>query len=430
MVYSFAPARGFSNRGFSNRGEVWRLRARMQDDDDDNEHHAPPRPVTSSGDRAESGLAEISEPSTEVEGDLDFEDCAAVTPLLIRQGSRYRCYGDGLCCSDVHAIGSLEPHEVEKLEMIQPEVVGYSELIEAHVLRMKPDGTCPFLGSAGCVLHEPMGGELKPHPCKRFPYGLTATPHGGRVTTEHRCPCRTMGHDRPPITPDSAAAELLEANEPDGSLRANHAVDDSIPLSATEVVDFDGYIAIEEPLLEQLLQAGDGAPSPEQLLGFEPFPALNEGDWRSIARGMHAVEIDSRFDMALDWFGSAIEAHYGQPLKDHPRPWSDSFDRAEQRSEPGDPELMLRDWVGDSIWCLYWTAYGTFTQTRAELATRIAIARRLAAHFLERGARADRAMAEAITIVDLVGTSDWWEGVTHRIAEPDLVGERLSRSRA
>ena len=333
------------------------------------------------------------------------------SPLLIRAGARYRCFGDGVCCTDVHAIGALEEDEVERLEVLQPEVVGYNELVEAHVLMMRTDGTCPFLGDGGCMLHEPMNGLLKPHPCWRFPFGLTATPDGGRVTTEHRCPCRTMG-DRPPIEAGSATKELREQ---DGRIRPNHRVGDTVPYRREERIPFGDYLAIEGPMLRALLD--DGA-DPESVLGREPFPELIEGSWGALAAGMRAVETDSRFDAALELLANAIDARDGGPMAVGERPWRENFDRAEARVEtPEDPEEMIRDWVADAIWCLYWTAFGSFEQLRSELATRVWILRRIAAALEETGTRPDIAVAEALMVVDLVGTSEWWEGVTYRLSE-------------
>ncbi len=316
-----------------------------------------------------------------------------------------------MCCTDVHAVGDLDPEEVERLQVLQPEVVGYSELVDAHVLRMREDGTCPFLGEGGCILHEPMDGLLKPNPCWRFPFGLTATPDGGRVTTEHRCPCRTMG-DRPPIAVESAAEELKER---DGSLRPNHRVGESVPFRRGETIPFAEYLTVEGPMLQALLDEGA---TPESVLDREPFPPLIEGTWGGLAAGMRAVKTHSRFDQALELLANAIDVRDGGPMKVIERPWRHNFERAEARvPEPEDTEAMIRDWVADVIWSLYWTAFGSFEQLRSELATRVWILRRIADALTETGTRRDVATAEALTVVDLVGTSEWWEGVTHRLSE-------------
>jgi len=343
--------------------------------------------------------------------DDDDSSLGLVEPLLIRTGARYRCFGDGVCCTDVHAIGALDDEEVARLTVLQPEVVGYHALVEANVLRMRTDGTCPFLGDSGCMLHEPMDGLLKPHPCWRFPFGLTATPTGGRVTTEHRCPCRTVG-ERPPVTAQGAATELRER---DGRIRPNHRVGDTVPFRRGETVPFTDYLATEEPMLRALI---DDEASPESVLAREPFPDLLESTWGAITAGMHATQTDSRFDAALALLAAAIDARDGGPMTVGERPWRKDFDRVEARlPTPEDPEAMIRDWVADAIWCLYWTAFGSFEQLRSELATRVWILRRIAHALQESGTRPDIAVAEALMVVDLVGTSEWWEAVTFRLSE-------------
>ncbi len=334
--------------------------------------------------------------------------------MRIRGQVRYRCFGDGMCCSDMHAIGALEEDEVVRLQAVDPDVVGYSDLADAHVLRMRPDGTCPFLGDTGCMLHEPMNGLIKPHPCWRFPYGLTATPTGGRITTEHRCSCRTIGRDRPEVPLEKAAQELVER---DGRTRANHTVDAEVAIRRDEMIPFAEYEAIEAPMLKALLEEGA---RPEDVIDRQPFPNLIEGTWGAIAGGMRVVETDSRFDDALSWFGAAIDVRDGGTMDHQARPWTESFDRVLTRvPEADDAEAMIRDWVADSLWSLYWTAYGSFEQARCEMATRLWLLRRLAQEFVSLGSREDVATAEALMIVDLVGTSEWWEGITARLSEAD-----------
>ena len=89
--------------------------------------------------------------------------------------------------------------------------------------------------------------------------------------------------------------------------------------------------------------------------------------------------------------------------------WRDAFDRAEARSEEQDPRAMLNDWLADELWAIKWTHNFTFAHTRADLATRAQIALDLAASREKEGARADRAMAEAITCTEVVGFRPEWQ---------------------
>ncbi len=77
---------------------------------------------------------------------------------------------------------------------------------------------------------------------------------------------------------------------------------------------------------------------------------------------------------------------------------------------------MWLDWARDEIWSLRWVAYcRSFARKKRELATRLAIGQRVAARLVEAGTRVDRAAAEAIMVVDVVGVSDWWTEVTDRM---------------
>ena len=103
-----------------------------------------------------------------------------VEPLLVRPGAKYTCHGDGLCCTDIHAIGALEEHDCEFLTAISEDAVTRHPTEDASVLMMQAEsGACVFLGEGGCALHARLGPENKPSPCIRFPFGLTATPRGG-----------------------------------------------------------------------------------------------------------------------------------------------------------------------------------------------------------------------------------------------------------
>ena len=176
--------------------------------------------------------------------------------------------------------------------------------------------------------------------------------------------------------------------------------------------EFWGIHNIREKLNEDWVTGHYGHPDDEV--------ELIEGTWGAIAGGMRVVETDSRFDDALSWFGAAIDVRDGGTMDHQARPWTESFDRVLTRvPEADDAEAMIRDWVADSLWSLYWTAYGSFEQARCEMATRLWLLRRLAQEFVSLGSREDVATAEALMIVDLVGTSEWWEGITARLSEAD-----------
>jgi Fe-S-cluster containining protein len=336
------------------------------------------------------------------------------TPLLFRPGARFRCAGDGLCCTDVHAVGPLGPKDRRFLRALDPDVVVWNPAAKAHVLETKGDGRCVFLGEAGCAIHASLGEAAKPRGCRRFPIGLTATPDGGRVTTEHRCPCRTLG-DRPPLDPEAARAALQDDR---GRLRPDHRVGDRLPTTRRSTVSWSTWRRREEGILDAL-QAGGRIP---EALGADPFPALEVGTWPQLAAELLDLAAGgrTRFHAALAWAGWALApTEMRRRVTAPPRPWADVFDRAEARTSADTaeaPEVMLRDFLADEVWNLRWAARRPYREAAADLATRAELATRLARTGSRRGRRPDLAMAEALTVVELLGASDLWGSALDRIA--------------
>ena len=87
---------------------------------------------------------------------------------------------------------------------------GWNDDHDDYMLNTAADGGCVFLmADQRCSVHAQRGAEAKPDGCRRFPLGLVATPNGGRITTDHRCPCRTMG-DRPEIRPEDVESSISD----------------------------------------------------------------------------------------------------------------------------------------------------------------------------------------------------------------------------
>ena len=326
-------------------------------------------------------------------------------PLLIRPGARFDCVGDGLCCSDIHAVGPLNEEDREMLTVISEDAIDRHEGEDAAVMMMRTDtGRCVFWSEDGCALHSKLGPEMKPSPCIQFPYALTATPAGGRVSTQHRCTCRTLG-PLPPITADIARPNLLDA---DGELTFEHAVLDQVEWSESETVSFDEYVKREADLLEGL-RSGD---SLSTVLDAEPFPSLEGTTWLDVADELLEFQGTSRAACASRWFADAIGFLVGRRERtEHARPWADAFERAAARvSEPASPNQVFGDWLADELWAMRWTHWGSLERARSEWATRLAIARRIAGWLDISTPLADNvAAAEAVMIVDVIGTTDPWE---------------------
>lgn len=327
-------------------------------------------------------------------------------PLVVRPGTAYACHGDGLCCTDVHVLGPLGRGDARRLRSISPDVLRRSEDAGGLALRTTGDGACVFLGRGRCELHAALGPEAKPSFCRRFPLFLTATPEGGRVGVSHRCPCRTLG-DRPPLTPEAAAPSLLDRG---GRLVADHRLTGPVPVGPTRLAAFEDWRAYEAALLARL----DAGEAPEAVLGKVPFPRFRTGRrWARVVAELDrdAARDGTRFGAAMAWFAAGIRAARwgrGAPPADR-RPWAAAFDRAEARAgTPRDPEALFAEFAGDVIWSIAWAADGTFARCRQDLCTRLAVARGIARALLALGARGDRAAAEALAVVELVGASEWW----------------------
>ncbi|RLB55533.1 MAG: hypothetical protein DRJ42_06010 [Deltaproteobacteria bacterium] len=312
-------------------------------------------------------------------------------PLRVRPGARFTCHGDGLCCTDVHALGPLDEAAVLTLTVIDENVV--TEYEGESFLSHADDGGCVFLGEDGCAIHATLGGESKPAACQQFPFALVATPVGGRVATRHYCPCRTMG-EREPL---EAAAAL--AVSPPGA--ADRTIRNMLPFTGDEAIDLAKWERLEAGLLERLA-AGE---RPEDVLDAPPYSAPNKGSWEALCRAMLEETGPSRFEAAGCAFALTVLRALGEEAAPIPvpMPWVDAFDRAEARSDEGSADAMLADWVADVLWSLEWAFFGTFEQARRDLATRVDVARRIAA---ELPGRADRTMAEAIAVVELVGMGE------------------------
>lgn len=324
-------------------------------------------------------------------------------PVHVRPGAAYRCFGDGLCCTDVHGLGPLTKLELRDVRKLDRQGAGYAEDFEDDMLRTAADGGCRFLlPNLWCRIHAEHGAEHKPHGCQKFPYGLTATPSGARVHTEHRCPCRTLG-DRPPLEAETALASIREK---DGTYDSDCDVQDVL-VDRRRRIPFRRWEALEGPMLGAL----ERGVHPAEVLSAKAFPKLAKGSWKAVSEEFVEAKDGSRFGYAIAWFGDTI-AHLelGTAPREPFRPWADAFDRAEARSPvPRDPRAMLNDFVSDHLWAVKWAVDVGFAIFAAEMATRVAVAESIATRLSARGLRPDRAMAEAIMVVELVGASEYWE---------------------
>lgn len=330
-----------------------------------------------------------------------------IDPLIARPGATFQCFNDGLCCTDIHALGPITKSEAKSMRRLSEPGVEFNEDIEELCLAAGQDGQCHFRAQGLCSVHAELGAEAKPAGCRRFPYGLVATPDGGRVTTEHRCPCRTLG-ERPPIDLEDARPSLKDE---DGDFEIEQESGRRVPLSAGRKVPWADYRKIEDGLLRRL---ADGERA-ESVLDAEAFPPLTERCWPVCAAEFLSMRDETAGGEALARVGDAILAlTAGHTPPPRTRPWAASFEKAMARTPtPLDPEHMYNDWIADELWMFRWLEWGTFEVGRKELATRLAIARKLQSWLEAEGLRPDQATAEAIMAVEIATvSSEWPEAVT------------------
>ena len=309
-------------------------------------------------------------------------------------------------------MGPLDEEDVAFLSAISEDAVDRHD--GDAVLMMRSDtGTCVFWSEDGCALHAKLGPQSKPSPCIQFPYGLTATPTGGRITTQHRCPCRTLG-PRAPLAIETVRPCLVDSQ---GELKPDHAVEEPVAWSASEQIPFDEYERRESGLLQSLTSGKALA----RTLQAEPFPELEGRTWADVADELQSFEGGSRVSVAARWFGDALGFLIDRRGRtEHERPWARSFDRAQQRvAVPDAPNQVFGDWLADEVWAMRWTPYGSFAATRAELVTKLLIARRIAGWLDISSPLSDNvSAAEAVMIVDVIGSTDSWEAVLESTRVP------------
>src|SRR5690606_27453693 len=124
-----------------------------------------------------------------------------------------------------------------------------------------------------------------------FPFEVVATPSGGRITTEHRCTCRTMG-ERPPVTPEMLG-DLVEASS---------EVHAPICIDSTRSVDFATYEALEATLLGRLA-SGEAV---EACLDVPALDGAPRAIFEEAAARLQGVMGKTRAAHAMGWAGDGL----------------------------------------------------------------------------------------------------------------------------
>jgi hypothetical protein len=214
--------------------------------------------------------------------------------------------------------------------------------------------------------------------------------------------------DRPDIAPKAVEPSITNG----GRLYADRHIK-RVPLTSKKALKFDEWETLEAEYLSRL----QGRESLEKILDAAPFPKLRGSSWEKQADEFIEARDGSQFGVAMAWVGDTILAmQKGHTPRPPGRPWAAAFDRAQARSpEARTSREVFGDWIADEVWALKWAEDYHFKLARTELATRLAIAEDICARLRGSGARADRAAAEAVMMVEVVGESDYWTEVKDRM---------------
>ena len=214
---------------------------------------------------------------------------------------------------------------------------------------------------------------------------------------------------------DLKEAEVSLADR-SGRLEVDQAVPSRMPISTRKRITWQNYRELENELLQRL---ADGEPA-EAVLDAEPLPPLESSEWPVYAAEFFGMVDGTAGGTALGYFGDAllhVSAGHFPPERD--RPWAEAFERARLRTpEPQDPEQMFNDWVADELWMLRFLEWGALDRGRAELATRLLVARTIATRIEQMGVRPDQAVAEALMCVDIATASSEWPKAVEDIDLP------------
>lgn len=211
--------------------------------------------------------------------------------------------------------------------------------------------------------------------------------------------------DRPDLRPEDVESSICDgAKRPVADRRIKR-----IPLSPEEQLKFSEWEPIEAEYLRRL----DGREALLDILEAKAFPKLHGSNWDKQAAEFIEARDGTQFGVAMAWVGDTIDAlQNGRAPRPPGRPWSGAFDRAEARSpDTQTSRAVFADWLADEVWSLKWADDYNFELARTELATRLTIGEDICARLRASGSRADRAAAEAVMIVEVVGESDFWTEV-------------------
>jgi hypothetical protein len=210
-----------------------------------------------------------------------------------------------------------------------------------------------------------------------------------------------------------------------GRLESDKDVPARIAMRQGQRVSFANYVAIESELIERL-NAGERA---EDVLAAKALPELAEGSWAAVAMEHLDMRDETQGGEMFAWFADALlELSAGYTPPKRARPWAWAYERASARvgSAGQTAEEVYNDWIADEIWMFRWLDWGPFDVARAELATRLKIARQMQSRIELEGVSAQQAAAEAVMICELICEAEEWPKVVGQILTVPSPADLLS----
>ena len=177
------------------------------------------------------------------------------TSILIDPGTRFTCVPCGFCCSfwDI----PIERHRKDAL-LQKDWVRRLSHDLEEHLrqplfrilgqddqsLILRRHGTCGFLDNRLlCSIHAAEGFDAKPAVCQQYPNIYYETPRGVEVVLDYSCP-EVIRNTGELVRPEAVAKTLPREYV--------QKVGSTLPLNSRTRLDWEGYLPLEEALLQIL----------------------------------------------------------------------------------------------------------------------------------------------------------------------------------
>lgn len=250
-------------------------------------------------------------------------------PMVWTPGLKHACQASGSCCSatDVGPIPEPVVQEILGCDWTrQLEGVEKSEDLFRRarhgehpvVLTAMRHDQCVFLADDKlCSIHERLGLEKKPRPCRQFPYVFART--GDTLSVSLQLECRAYWEARqaaPPMAESEAELrELLRGGAPVHSVPSRIVIDSGLWIARSE------YVELEEELI-----AAVRVPDPDGGI-WAPITAYARAAERAFARTY--AEIDAEED---PWTGPQAwrEAFPGGAFGEDPDLWENFFAHLER----------------------------------------------------------------------------------------------------